>query len=498
MDLRTFLTRTLIIFLVCSIHGCKSEKPGALKESGREPLIEPDYSGVTVPVSIAPLNFLINEKGTSFTINVTSSNGGHISVRSSGNKVRFPVRPWHKILEKSKNGKIEIEIISKGDGGTMEKYAPVTVKVADDPMDPYICYRLLYPGYETYLQIKIIQRSLSDFSEKPVIENQLLNNNCVNCHAFNKNNPGKFLIHVRGSAGGTYFIDIDKIARFDLKTAEMNYGAVYPSWHPGGRYVAFSSNNIRQSFHAAPDENIEVTDLASSLVLYDTEKNEMSPVEEKDTTVKYMETFPEWSPDGNYLYYCRAPQYKEGSDFSTIKYDLMRRAFNGTDKTFGPAELVFDAHSIEKSVSFPRISPDGRYLVFTLHNFGNFSIWHKEADLYLLDIQSEKTGKMSLNSDETESYHCWSSNGKWLVFSSKRGDGLTARPYFAWFGSPEDVGKPFVLPQKDPALYGRMILTFNKPEFLTGKIMEGPRDFEKASKKEAVKAVWSGNKKPEK
>ena len=60
---------------------------------------------------------------------------------------------------------------------------------------------------------------------------------------------------------------------------------------------------------------------------------------------------------------------------------------------------------------------------------------------------------MSLNSDETESYHSWSSNGKWLVFSSKRGDGLTARPYFAYFGSPDNVGKPFVLPQKDPTLY---------------------------------------------
>jgi Tol biopolymer transport system component len=400
------------------------------------------------------------------------------------------VREWNRLLENSRNGKIEIEIISKGDDGTEEKYAPIIIKVADEAIDPYICYRLLYPGYETYLQIKIIQRSLSDFNEKSVIENQLLGNNCVNCHAFSKNNPGKFLIHVRGSSGGTYFIDGNKIRRFELKTDEMKYGAVYPSWHPGGRYVAFSSNNIRQSVHSSPDENIEVTDLASSLVLYDTEKNEISPVIESDT-VKYMETFPEWSPDGRYLYYCRASQYTEGSDISSIRYNLMRKSFDVNSGTFGAAEVVYDAQSIGKSVSFPRISPDGRYLVFTLHNFGNFSIWHKEADLYLLDIQTGKTQEMPVNSDETESYHCWSSNGKWLVFSSKRGDGLTARPYFAWFGSPDDVGKPFVLPQKDPALYSRMILTFNKPEFITGKITEGPRDFEKASKNKAVRAVWN-------
>jgi dipeptidyl aminopeptidase/acylaminoacyl peptidase len=145
--------------------------------------------------------------------------------------------------------------------------------------------------------------------------------------------------------------------------------------------------------------------------------------------------------------------------------------------------------------TFPGWSPDGKYLVFTLHNFGNFSIWHKEADLYLLDLQTMKSQIMPLNSNETESYHSWSSNGKWLAFSSKRGDGLTTRPYFAWFGSPDKIGKPFVLPQKDPSLYQRMILTFNKPEFLTGKILQGPRNFKSASKDAAANAIWAGEKK---
>ena len=475
------------------LSACGSGNHDVIKEIGRDPQIEPDYSGVTVPANIAPLNFIIKETGTSFRINVISSAGDQYFVRSSGSKVRFPVHLWHKLIKNSANGNIKIEIARETEKGTLEKYSPLIIRVAEDPVDPYLCYRLLYPGFETYLKIKIIQRSLTDFGERSVIENQLISNNCVNCHSFNKNDPAKFLVHIRGSAGGTYFIDGEKISRSELKTAELNYGAVYPSWHPGGRYVAFSSNNIRQSFHAAPDEDIEVTDLASSLVIYDTERNELSPIVEKDT-VKYMETFPEWSPDGKYLYYCRALQYKDGAEFSTIKYDLLRKAFNEDGKTFGPAELVFDARSIGKSVSFPKISPDGRYLVFTLHNSGNFSIWHKEADLYLLDIQTGNIEKMPVNSNETESYHSWSSNGKWLVFSSKRGDGLTARPYFAYFGSPGTIGKPFVLPQKDPELYERMILTFNKPEFVSGKIRKGPRDFEKAAKNEAVQAHWTGDK----
>ena len=228
-------------------------------------------------------------------------------------------------------------------------------------------------------------------------------------------------------------------------------------------------------------------------MIYDTEKNILSPIGEKDT-IKYMDTFPEWSPDGKYLYFCRALQYKDGDDLKSIKYDLMRKSFDQESDSFGDAEKIFDARAINKSVSFPRLSPDGKYLVFTLHDYGNFSIWHKEADLYLIDLQDMKVNKMSVNSNQTESYHGWSSNGKWLVFSSKRGDGLTARPYFAYFGSAEMVGKPFVLPQKDPTLYGRLIRTFNRPEFVTGELKFGPRDFATAAGQEPLKPTWVRNK----
>jgi len=276
----------------------------------------------------------------------------------------------------------------------------------------------------------------------------------------------------------------------------MPAGAVYPAWHPSGRYVAFSSNRTGQSFHSRPDKNIEVTDQFSSLVVYDTEKNEIFKCPQEDS-VKYMETFPYWSPDGQYLYYCRTKQVSPNQDYMQVKYDLVRKSFDQLSGVFGNAEIIFDALAIDKSVSFPVISPDGQYLVFTLHDYGTFSIWHKEADLYLLNLQNGKVDKMSLNSNETESWHSWSSNGRWLVFSSKRVDGLTARPYFAYFGSADNVGKPFVLPQKDPTLYKRMEETFNRPEFISGKVNVGPRDFARASKKEPLKATWSVKRKSE-
>lgn len=492
MNLVKLCSGLVVIIMATTIFsGCKEADYENIASIGHEPVIEPDYSGVTIPKNIAPMNFTILEDGNSFVIKAVSSSGTRFTIKSSDGIVQFPLKLWKKLLAGSQGGKIEIEVISEDKEKKLLKYDPVRMRVTDEPLDPYLCYRLLYPGYESWVEMKIVQRSTENFRETSLFENQLLKDNCVNCHSFKQNQPDRFLLHVRGSLGGTYFVNGKKITRTALRTDNMPANAVYPAWHPSGKYVAFSSNKTVQSFHMHTDKNIEVSDMYSSMFLYDVEKNGMFGFPDDDT-VKYMETFPCWSPEGNYLYYCRTIQVKSGYDFRGVKYDVVRRSFDPASTLFGKAEVVFNAFEKNKSVSFPSISPDGQFLVFTLHDYGTFSIWHKEADLYLMNLKNGKVDKMSINSNETESWHSWSSNGKWLVFSSKRGDGLTARPYFAYFGSQDSVGKPFVLPQRDPSLYKRLGKTFNRPELVTGKIKIGPRDFMKASKDDPLKAIWIG------
>jgi Tol biopolymer transport system component len=272
----------------------------------------------------------------------------------------------------------------------------------------------------------------------------------------------------------------------------MKNGAVYPRWHPSGKYVAFSSNKVVQRFHSADTKKIEVSDLNSSLVMYDIQANEMMDVQVNNSG-QFMDTYPEWFPDGRYLYFCRAAQIEKEYHYRDIKYDLYRVAFNPETRGFGEVEMVFNASAQNKSVSFPRISPDGKSLVFTLHDYGCFPIWHKEADLYLLDLTDFSVSKLPVNSDFSESYHSWSSNGRWLLFSSKRDDGLSARPYIAWFGSNGKVGKPFVVPQKDPLFYGQFIKTFNIPEFATAEISFTPGQLRKAAMSEPLQAEWTKN-----
>lgn len=489
----------IIVSFLFTYTSCKQKLPENIQVIEKEPTIEPKYSGVTIPPNIAPLNFFINETGNHFNIKVSSFSGNsNITINSSDGIVKFPIKLWKKLLEENKGNQIKIQVYSYiQDQHILKKYLPFYMYVANEKIDPYLCYRLLYPGYEVWKEMKIMQRSLENFKEKSILENQLIDNkrSCFNCHSFNQNNPNNFLVHIRGRiGGGTYFMEDGNITRSELKMENMPGGATYPSWHPEGRYVAFSSNKVSQSYYSHPEKSIEVYDQISTLIIYDKQKNELFYVNESDS-INYMQTFPTWSPDGKYLYFCQARQMEEDISVNTIQhihYDLARKAFFPESMLFGETEIIFNAAELEKSVSFPRISPDGKNLIFVLSYYGTFSIWHEEADLYLFNLLNGTVNKMDINSEKSESYHSWSSNGKWLVFSSKRKDGRSARPYFAYFKSPDEVGKPFVLPQKDPTLYKRMLKTFNIPEFVIDKITLNPRDFARSSKNPSIQAI-SGN-----
>ncbi len=486
----------MFLFLsgVILLAGCNSESGLEVVSTGRLPVIEPDYTDITIPPNIAPMNFRIGEEGDYFRVRASGgSDDFRIDIRSSDGVITFPERSWKKLTSASAGKNITIEIFARSkESRKLQKYDTFQMKVSEEPVDPYLAYRLIYPGYYNWSHIRIMQRSIESFSEETLIDNKILDMNCINCHSFNQYSPDKFMVHIRGSNNGTYISNKGSFKRVDPKVESMPGGATYPSWHSDGRYIAFSSNQVRQGFYARPEKLIEVFDLVSDIVVYDTEKNLTYHADDGDTTA-YLKTFPSWSPDGRWLYFCRALQTGSQSamsldDIEKTRYDIVRIPFDPETAGFGKTELVFDASGIGKSASFPRISPDGRYMVITLHDFGTFPIWHKEADLHIIDLSSGESKKLDVNSNETDSYHTWSSNGKWLVFSSKRTDGRTTRPFLAYFGSWNNTGKPFILPQEDPEYYDNLMESFNIPEFVTGRIPLGPRDFAKATKHELLPA----------
>lgn len=480
-----------LLLFVLVMNACSKVPDKERIKVDKAPKINPDYTELALPINIAPLNFVIEEDGDAFYVEIGNKQNASIKISSSDGIIKIPVKRWKQLLADNKNGNIDFTVSVEKDGH-WQQYKTFKNYISEAPVDPFLYYRLLYPGYESWTEISIMQRSLESFDERVVVENNVVDQNCVNCHSFNQQNPDDFMFHMRGSIGGTYFVSDGDLEKFNLKTKEMENGAVYPRWHPSGKYVAFSSNKVVQQFHSKAQKKIEVSDLNSTLVLFDKDKNELLEIPVNPQRL-YMDTYPEWSPDGNQLYFCRARQIEQGYDYTKTKYDLYRVHFNPDTRIFGEPELVFDAVSNSKSVSFPRVSPDGKSLVFTYHDYGCFPIWHKEADLYCINLETLQAAKLDLNSDYTDSYHSWSSNGRWMVFSSKRGDGLSARPYIAYIDETGKASKPFILPQEDPTFYSHFLKTFNIPEFAKTEISFTPGELRKAAERTAIQPSWSSN-----
>ena len=111
--------------------------------------------------------------------------------------------------------------------------------------------------------------------------------------------------------------------------------------------------------------------------------------------------------------------------------------------------------------------------MFTTSVFGNFTIWHNDADLCLLDLETGEIRSLdSANSPySADSYHNWSSNSRWFVFGSRREDLTHTRAYICHIDENGVPSKPFLLPQKNPrAYYDALLMSYNIPEFITAPV----------------------------
>ena len=455
----------------CLLFAACTETVSDAKQENALPQIYPDYLGVTIPVNIAPLNFGMTDEKALLVDAVVSDRHGH-NLHSQGKEsVDFDLDDWHTLLDQNRGDSLSVTVSAKYDDG-WHTYSPFSIYISPDSIDYGICYRLIEPGYEVWSKMGIYERDLSSFDERALIENTQFEG-CVNCHSFNRGNPADMSLHIRGPHGATLLRHSlstnTQFTAYNTKTDQTLGLCVYPYWHPSGRYIAYSTNNTRQVFHTAHQNRVEVFDTASDLQVYDVEKNELllSPLLKQDSV---YETFPVFSADGRSLYFCAARALPEGShELDSIRYNLCRIDFDPATGNYGNRiDTIIDAEAQHHSVSFPRPSYDGRFLCYTLSDYGQFSIWHHEADLYLLDLSTgESHPMMGANSDDTESFHNWSTNSRWLLLSSRRDDGLFTRPYFCHVDANGHVSKAFMLPQRNPRrFYRERFFSFNVPDFI--------------------------------
>ena len=470
------LEMTIVLVALLVLEACQPKAHDAVS-AGCRPEIYPDYAGVTVPAGIAPLDFTV--KGAE-AVDVRLAAPDGKAMRSGGRSgTRFSARRWADLLERSVGDSLTVTVSALFDG-KWRSFEPFGIFVSPDPIDHGITYRLLEPGYEVYSHMGIYERELGSFRQRALLENTQFDG-CVNCHSTNRNDPSAFSLHIRGQHGATLLQRDGELTAYNTKTDSTLGFCVYPYWHPSGNYIAYSTNSTRQGFHVQQDKLIEVYDLASDLQIYDIVHNQIitaPQVKQKGI----WESFPAFSPDGRTLYFTAAAAVEIPGGLTESRYNLMKVGFDPETGTIGQdVEMVVDAASLSKSVAFPKPSFDGRFLMYTLCDYGTFPIWHHESDLWLLDLETGETRPMDeVNSPDTDSYHDWSSNSRWFVFSSRRDDGLFTRLYIAHIDANGRAGKPFMLPQRDPKdYYDALFRSYNVPEFVTGPVSLDRRSAQK-------------------
>lgn len=486
-----------VLASVALLSACnRAEVPSQYSDSGKLPKIYPDYVDVTVPVNIAPLSLELRQQADDA---VTRYSFGSNEIVCGGIKAMPGIDEWKQLAAKAAGNDIKVEVFAQ-QAGKWTRFKPFVIHVSPDSIDPYISYRLIAPSYVTYEDLTISQRNLETYDESVIYSNMLLSTErdgqCINCHNYQAYNPQRMQFHARQNHGGTVVAYDGKVKKVNMKNDSILSAGVYPAWHPWLKLIAYSTNKTMQSFHTRDINKIEVLDSQSDLIVYDIDKNEVTNIENDSTE---FECYPAWAPDGKWLYYVSAhfefrdtiPHETESiMRSSEIKYSIYRKPFNPETLQFGPRELVYDAAALGKSATLPRISPDGKYLLFSMGGWGCFHIWHRDADLYMMRLADSKVWNLQkANSPHAESFHNWSSNGKWIIFSSRRTDGVYTRLFFAHVDADGNASKAFELPQADPDYHRQFLKSYNIPEFMKGPVTIKPQDFADVLKNDNVEPV---------
>jgi len=441
--------------------------------------IHPDYTNTFIPPNIAPLNFLIREKGTRYYVKIYSEQGKGIDIYSRKPGIEIPIRRWRKLLSTNHGRKLFFDVYVGDDENRWSKFQTLTNTIANVELDRYLTYRKISICVK-WKDMGIYQRDMENYRESIVLHNSSFGEGCVHCHSFLNNSPDNMLMQVRSTDYGTPML----LARNGKVTAVNTQTKVTPgkvgftSWHPNGNVIAFSINKYSMLYHTTAQEVRDVFDNAADLALYLLDSGQVISAG-AITKPNRMETFPEWSRDGRYLYFCSAPQLPD-KRYSEVRCDLMRISYDCKTKKWGMLETVLSAQQVTGSITQPRFSPDGRFLLFNVSQYSDFPIHQAKSDLYLMDTVSGRHRRLSISSARCDTWHSWSSNGRWIAFSSKRLDGRFARPFFSYVDQTGKVYKPFLLPQKDPAFYDSLITVYNMPELIRTKIPIKSKQLSKA------------------
>ncbi len=468
--MRKFFIHIILLGFLSFLTSC-TPTPKDVVMQDELPPIYPDYCDVTIPENIAPLNFLLRADCEAIEVKAVD-----LTLNASGNEAVFDIDDWKALMQQSADKEVEVTVTALING-TWQQYRSFKWQVVSDKVDPYLTYRLIEPDYEIWNHVQIQQRCVENFDVNALGHYEQLENRCMNCHTYANQDPNLSMMYVRGPGGGAILNRNGVLSKLNIP------GSVYFGFSPTGRYITYSTQKIIPAFHSLASKRLEVYDAASNVFVADMQEHRVISSPLLSDSLKF-ETFPTFSPDGKYIYYCSADTVSLPQDIKNLQYSLVRIPFDESTGTIG---TQVDTLFSERSVCHPRLSPDGRFVLYTVADYGTFPIWHPEADLQMMNLQTGAIDNLNnVNSQKSDTYHSWSSNSRWFVFASKRDDGLYGKPYFCYVDKDGKAHKPFCLPQEHPTFYDNNLKSFNAPELGKGKVPFDVDDVAKTMKEQAI------------
>jgi len=459
------LFNTIVIVAAClMLSGCHCGNTYTSVDGSCGPLvIYPDYKEVTVPANIAPLNFHYAMLGADKASTIFSI--GDKNVRIKGLEVEWPLKKWKSFLAGAEGQTITVNAEVRVNGETVNE--TWNVYVSEDPVDAFLTYRLIEPSFQMFHELSIMERCVENFEETAICDYRHTDNACMNCHVHAQQRGDLSMFYIRGPHGGAILNRDGELRKLTLNASGMLSGTVYGEIHPTGRFGVFSTNIILPSFHTTTQNRMEVYDTASDLTVADFDNNRMINVPHVAMADK-LETFPCFSPDGESVFFCVADTVSLPKNIRDLKYSLVRAGFDcSTGEISEQIDTIWSAAGHNASVCHPKVSPDGKWIMFSVSDYGTFPIDHRESALKMINLETGELNELQgVKKDKSgsDTYHSWSSNGRWFVFASKRGDGQYAKPYFCHIDAEGNPTKPFVLPQKSSRFYELFLKSFNVPD----------------------------------
>jgi Tol biopolymer transport system component len=344
---------------------------------------------------------------------------------------------------------------------TVHVSKPVAFAVSTDAADRAVVFRQIDPPFSRFKTPNVYVRDLGEKDARVFLKSR--REYCFNCHQFSNRSgtSGKMAIQVRYLGFETKeeptYLAVYDIARKTGERVILPFKlqmTTFMSWSPDGKKLAYSANQQLATLPPIVHETQVAGESTSDIGIYDTERARTWLLPGASDP-KLLEIFPNWSADGKYVVFSSAPA---GLYPSLTHYRLHMVPLNGGRG--GKAVPVPGTERPDKSDYFARWSPDGKW--FTFARADADALLKSSSDIWIMsaDFKGEARPLECNAPCATDSWYSWSSNSRWIVFVSKREDGVYGRMYLTHIDERGHASPAVKVPVWNPPM-----MSANVPEF---------------------------------